>query len=276
MRHGEKRNPPACPPLALHCLQMPTGHSKVTIVALSVLAAATASLLHEGLGHGVTAWLRGDVVTELTSNHLNALHEDKLVDAGGTLVNLMVGVLCLFTARATGSRANLRYFLWILAALNLLQGAGYFLFSGVLGLGDWAQVISGLPHQVLWRTAMAVTGAMLYVVFLRYLVVELHPFAPDRRAYNVAGRLPYYSACVFMCAAGALDPMGARLFFLSTVPAFFGGLSGLLWGDFFLPRPAPSRMLVVHRSWTVVVTAAILGLVFIAELGGGIDWYYQR
>jgi hypothetical protein len=254
---------------------MATANSKLTIAALSVLAAATASLLHEGLGHGVTAWLRGDVVTELTSNHLNAVHEDKLVDAGGTLVNLSVGVLCLIAARAAGSRANLRYFLWILAALNLLQGAGYFLFSGVLGLGDWAQVMAGLPHQILLRTAMAATGAMLYAVFLRRLVVELQPFAPHRADYNVAGRLPYYSACLFMCAAGALDPMGIKLFFLSTVPAFFGGLSGLLWGDFFIPRSAPSQTLVVHRSWLVVATAAILGLVFIAELGGGIDFYQK-
>lgn len=252
---------------------MRTVHSKVTIVSLSVLAAATASLLHEGLGHGVTAWLRGDVVTELTSNHLNAVREDKLVDAGGTLVNLIVGVLCLFAARAAGSRANLRYFLWILAALNLLQGAGYFLFSGGLGLGDWAQVIADLPHQALLRTAMVATGAMLYVVFLRRLVVELHPFAPRRADYNIAGRLPYYAACLFMCAAGALDPMGIKLFFLSTVPAFFGGLSGLLWGDFFLPPSVPSQTLVVRRNWTVVASAAILGLAFIAEIGGGIDWY---
>lgn len=254
---------------------MQAGHSKATIIALSVLAASTASLLHEGVGHGVTAWLRGDVVTELTSNHLNAVREDKLVDAGGTLVNLIVGLVCLIAVRAARSRANLRYFLWILAALNLLQGAGYFLFSGALGLGDWAQVIAGLPHQALLRTAMAATGAMLYVVFLRYLVVELLPFAPRRSDYNTAARLPYYSACLFMCVAGALDPLGIKLFFLSTVPAFFGGLSGLMWGDFFLPRSTPSQTLVVHRSWATVVTAAILGLAFIAGLGAGIDFYQK-
>jgi len=37
----------------------------------SVIASALATLVHEGLGHGVTAWLRGDVPTELTSNHLS-------------------------------------------------------------------------------------------------------------------------------------------------------------------------------------------------------------
>jgi len=251
-------------------------HNKTTIIALAVLAAATASLLHEGLGHGITAWLRGDMVTELTSNHLNAVRDDRLVDAGGTIVNLIAGALCLLAARMAGSRANLRYFLWILAALNLLQGAGYFLFSGALGLGDWAQVIAGLPHQAALRTVMTATGAMLYVVFLRLLVVELRPFAPHRAVYNTVGRLPYYSACLFMCAAGALDPIGIKLFFLSTVPAFFGGLSGLMWGDVFLPRTPPAETLVVHRSLPVVATAVILGLAFLAELGRGIDWVDAR
>ncbi len=247
-------------------------HSKRTIVALTVIATALTSLLHEGLGHGVTAWLRGDIVTELTSNHLNAVRDDRLVDAGGTVVNLAVGLLCLLAARAAGSRATLRYFLWLLAAKNLLLGAGYFLFSGVLGLGDWAQVIEGFPNQALLRIGMAVTGAALYVVFLRILVIELHPFAPVRRSYNTVARLPYLAACLFMCAAGALDPMGIKLFFLSTVPAVFGGLSGLLWGDVFLPRTPVEQPLVLPPSRLLWITAIILGCAFILTLGRGLEF----
>jgi hypothetical protein len=251
---------------------MRPAHSKSAIIALAVVAAATASLLHEGLGHGVTAWLRGDMVTELTSNHLNAVHDDRLVDAGGTVVNFIAGLLCLFASRAADRRVNLRYFLWILAALNLLLGAGYFLFSGVLGLGDWAQVVAGLPHQAALRICMAATGAMLYVVFLRMLVVELHAFAPDRGAYNTVGRLPYYAACLFMCAAGALDPMGIKVFFLSTVPAFFGGLSGLMWGDVFLPRKPQDDTLVIRRSPALVIATTVLAFAFLAVIGRGIEF----
>ncbi|HEY2858021.1 MAG TPA: hypothetical protein VGJ21_06370 [Terracidiphilus sp.] len=252
---------------------MDSRHHKSTIIALAVMAAGIGSLLHEGLGHGVTAWLRGDVVTELTSNHLDSVRPDKLVDAGGTVVNLVAGFLLLFAGRAAGKRANLRFFLWFLAAMNLLAGAGYFLFSGVLGLGDWAQVIDGLSHQDALRVAMAATGAMLYVVFLRMLVLELRPFCPDRRAYNVVGRLPYCAACAFMCIAGAFDPMGLKLMFLSTVPAAFGGLSGLLWGDVFLRgAPAPAEVLTVGRSVAAWIGAAVFGVVFVALLGHGINF----
>lgn len=248
-------------------------HSKTTIVALAVLASLIGSLLHEGLGHGVTAWLRGDMVTELTSNHLNSVREDRLVDAGGTLVNFFAGFLFFLAARRAGRRPNLRYFFWILAALNLLHAAGYFLFSGVIGVGDWAQVIAGQPHQQALRLLMAVTGAMLYVVFLRMLVGALRPFCPERRLYNAVGRLPYFASCVYMCIAGALDPLGWKLMLLSTIPAFFGGLSGLLWGDVFLRGlPAPGETLTVRRSVTTEILAAAVGIAFLVTVARGIEF----
>lgn len=129
-------------------------HSKATIISMAVIASASATLLHEGVGHGVTAWLRGDIPTELTSNHLSSLRPDHWVEAGGTLVNLIVGACSLLASRSAGDRANTRYFFWILAALNLLPGAGYFLFSGILGLGDWSAVIRDLPHQIALRIGM--------------------------------------------------------------------------------------------------------------------------
>jgi hypothetical protein len=49
---------------------MPDRHDKLTIISMAVVASASATLLHEGVGHGLSAWLRGDIPTELTSNHL--------------------------------------------------------------------------------------------------------------------------------------------------------------------------------------------------------------
>ena len=172
---------------------MPTLNDKPTIISMAIIASALATLLHEGLGHGITAWLRGDIPTELTSNHLSSLQPDRWVDAAGTLVNLAVGAACLLIARRTIS-ANTRYFFWILAALNLLPGAGYFLFSGIFGFGDWNEVIRGLPHQPAVRIGMTLFGAALYVWFVRLLAQVIRPFVPERHTYNTVGRLPYYTA----------------------------------------------------------------------------------
>src|ERR1700752_3821164 len=127
---------------------MPLAHSKATIISMAIVASGVAALLHEGIGHGVISWLRGGVPTELTSNHLSSLHEDRWIAAGGTLINLAAGLLALILSHAAGSRVHLRFFLWLLAAHNLLSGAGYFMFSGVFGFGDWQQVLDGLPHYV--------------------------------------------------------------------------------------------------------------------------------
>jgi len=167
---------------------MPIQHSKATIISMAVIACGIATLLHEGVGHGVIAWLRGDIPTELTSNHLSTLRPDRWVDAGGTLVNLAVGTASLLISRRATDRANIRYFFWILSALNLLPGAGYFLFSGILELGDWNELILGLPHQVALRIGMSVFGAGLYVMVARLLAVSVRPFVPDRPTYNIVGR----------------------------------------------------------------------------------------
>src|ERR1035438_5524223 len=150
---------------------MRTQHSKATIFGMAVIASAIATMVHEGVGHGVIAWLRGDIPTELTSNHLSSLRPDRWVDAGGTKVNLIVGACSLVASRRMGDRANVRYFFWLLAALNLLPGAGYFLFSGLSGFGDWYEVIRGLPQQVALRIGTTIFGAGLYLLVVRLLAV---------------------------------------------------------------------------------------------------------
>lgn len=249
---------------------MPEKHSKATIVSMAVLAEATATLLHEGVGHGVTAWLRGAVPIELTSNHLSTLYPDRWVDAGGTLVNLGAGALGLAVARAAGSGANLRYFCWLLAAKNLFAGAGYFMFSGIGGFGDWQQVIDGLPHQALWRTGMTIFGAGLYFLAALLLARAVRPFCFGRGTYNTVGRLPYLASCVFSCLAGAFDPLGVKLLLLSSIPAAFGGSSGLLWLDSLIPRGTVADPLVVRRSPLWWIAAGVFGMAYLAILGRGI------
>lgn len=249
-------------------------HSKATIMSMAIVAVGVSTLLHEGVGHGVISWLRGGVPTELTSNHLNSLYEDRWIAAGGTLVNLAAGFLALVASHAVATRAHLRYFCWLLAAHNLLSGAGYFLFSGVIGFGDWQRVIEGLPHYIAWRVTMASFGLVLYVVFARLLARAVRRFCPTRASYNVVGRLPYLVTCCFNCLAGAFDPMGVKLLLVSTIPAAFGGSSGMLWLDGFIPRPFPSDALVIERRRAWWFFATIFGIAYVLVLGRGIEFHH--
>ncbi len=249
----------------------PGRHDTLTVVSMAVIASALATLLHEGVGHGLVAFARGDVPTELTSNHLSSLRADRVVAAAGTIVNLIAGSAALLASSRQGTRANARYFLWLLAALNLLPGAGYFMFSGIFGFGDWNAVIQGLPYQSALRVGMTAGGAALYVIVVWLLALGVQPFVPVRSMYNTVGRVPYFAAGVFSCAAGLLDPLGIRLLIVSTMPAAFGGSSGLLWADSLLPRtPATHAPLVVSRSVAWWIAALIGGGAYIAVLGPGI------
>jgi hypothetical protein len=248
-----------------------TSNSRATIISMAVLAIATSSLLHEGLGHGLTAYLRGDIPTMLTSNHLDDIRPDRWVDAAGTLVNFAAGILAMLASSLAGRRANLRYFLWLLGSFNLMDAAGYFLFSGILGLGDWQAILDGLPHYVALRIVMSLFGAVLYFSVVALMARLIKPFSPNRSIYNTVGRLPYYSACIFYSLAGAFDPLGVKLLLLSTIPAAFGGLSGLMWADSLLPRASTEPPLTVSRSPSWWIAAIIIGLAYILILGRGLS-----
>jgi hypothetical protein len=146
------------------------------------------------------------------------------------------------------------------------------MFSGIFGFGDWQAVIDGLSQQALLRTGMTIFGALLYVFVVRELAIEVRPFCSGRATYNTVGRLPYYAACLFSCAAGALDPLGLKLFFVSTVPAAFGGSSGLMWADSFLRAELPERALLISPQPAWWTAAAVLGVAYIVILGRGIQF----
>jgi hypothetical protein len=54
-------------------------------------------------------------------------------------------------------------FLWLFTTLNFLSGAGYSLFSGVGGIGDWADVARGAMPLFVWRllSSRSPIGAMV-------------------------------------------------------------------------------------------------------------------
>src|SRR5262249_35264446 len=131
--------------------------------------------------------------------------------------------------------AQARYFLWLFAALNLLMAFGYLMFSGVLGLGDWAAVIKGWPGQIGWRIAEGGVGLALYfLVTPRLLWSGLEPFlgsGPEdrsRRARTLT-LLPYLVGGATFLLAGLLNPHGLEVILISAVAASFGGTSLLAW-----------------------------------------------
>jgi hypothetical protein len=88
-----------------------------TLVAIAVAVYALANVAHEGLGHGGACLLAGGEPRP---------RRRRTGRAG---------------ARGAGRKLSSgRYFLWLLMTVSLCQGTGYWLFSGLGGIGDWRVV----------------------------------------------------------------------------------------------------------------------------------------
>ena len=252
----------------------------LTIAAIAIVATVITDLIHEGLGHGGMCIVTGGQPLVLSTVHFECSADTRLVEAGGTLANLIFGALFWLGARAVKQIASLRYFFWLLMAFNLLSAGGYFLFSGIGNFGDWAAVVAGWQPAWAWRVGLIVLGTVTYfLLFVPLCLLEVRPFLGNhaeirvRRACQLT-LLPYLTAGILACVAGALNPVGPVLILVSAAAASFGGHSGLAWMWSALRSPnIPSselQMPEIGRSGGWIVAAVILAIAFIARLGPGL------
>jgi hypothetical protein len=249
----------------------------VTICAISLVAAIIANVVHEGLGHAVTALLTGTQSGVLTTVAWSSDFDSRLVAAGGTLANLAAGVAFWIALRgATGATVRLRYFLLVSLAFNLFTGTGYFFFSGVTNFGDWAVVIAGLQAHWLWRTLLVVVGIAAYygavLVVGIGLVRHVGVARNDARRLRKLTLIPYLAATLLVCAGGLFNPLGIQLMWQSALPGTAGADSGLLWLQYYIPRGTiPERGSErIGRSYAWISVAVALSSVFVLVLGRGI------
>ncbi|HVA64701.1 MAG TPA: hypothetical protein VNF74_13325 [Terriglobales bacterium] len=256
----------------------PAGPDWGTLAAIALVAGALTTLLHEGVGHGGACWLSGGHNLVVSSVNEECSVANPWISAAGTLVNFAAGGV-FFGLGRRARHPHLRYFLWLAMVFNLLSAAGYWLFSGVLGVGDWADLLAGLQPAWLWRTGMALGGAAVYVVLVRLVAWELKPLLPRDTQGRVARArrlmlVPYFAHGVLSCIAGLFNPVGAVLIAESAAAASFGGASGLCWGWQFVRQgyfAQPGRELgPLTRNWGWIAAGVVAAGLFIGVLGPGL------
>lgn len=259
-----------------------------TLIAIAVVAFALTNLAHEGLGHGGMCVALGGEPKVLNAVYFDCGEEglssaaSRWISAGGTLTNLALAALTALLLRARlVQAASGRYFLWLFLTLNLLQAFGYWMFSGIGGIGDWNAVVAGSPHYVPWRIALAGVGTAAYMfvavpIALGGMERFLGAAEPPRLARARRLTLPAYLAGgALYVTAGLLNPESPMLVLISAAAASFGGASALAWMTQLLrnrarfpPGAAPAEG--IARSWPWLVAGALTALLFIAVLGPGI------
>jgi hypothetical protein len=260
-----------------------TSLDTLTTMAIGIVSFIVANVLHEAVGHGGACLLVGGAAEQLSSAHFSC-HldisngwQERAVASAGTIANFLAALLFgIAYGRMSVQRQSLRYFCWFAMCNNYLVAAGYPLFSGVIGVGDWVDVVQGWQPTWMWKLALVISGAVLYFVIGIPLILKriapligAHPI--ERLARASALTVPPYIAGAVATSIGALfNPIGAYVIFTSAAAAF-GGNSALGWMTQLLKGsrfPQCSQSLVIiNRNWAWIATAAVLVLAHIFILG---------
>lgn len=257
----------------------------LTVSAIAICTYLLGTIIHEALGHGLVALLLGLHPTRVTSVDLEvsfagvAPWRARAVDAAGcagNLVGALIAMSLLRTLRRAG--ANTRYFLWLLAALNLFIVGGYLVFPTLLGFGDWVSFTGGLEPLIIWRVGLIALGVVVLILALWWSVRALDPFlghgsrTRHRRANQLA-TVAYFVGSSISTLAGVFNPTSPQLILVSAAAASFGGTCFLVFLNVFVGRSAtatPALPLSPTRSlgW---LTLGVLALgVYIGVLGPGL------
>jgi len=257
----------------------------LTVTAIALVAYAASNVLHEAVGHGAACVALGGKPNVLSSVHFDCGEEAisalarRGVAAAGTIVNFIAGAIGLVAFRATNPvrKPHGSYFLWLFTTLNLLMGAGYFLFSGVGNIGDWAAVASGTVSPFIWRPAMAVLGGAVYFLLARQSAQWLGALVGSDDLSMRRSRLltvpAYVAGGLLFCLSGLFNPVGSVLIAISAAAASFGGASGLLWLiQFTRESKRSTEPAELERSYAWIVAGCIAAVIFVGILGPGIHF----
>jgi len=251
----------------------------LTIIAIAAIAVSLTGAFHEGV-HALSCVILGGELQEYSAFHV--AHENlttsqgKIVAGSASIANLILGILFLVLLRHSHRKsAELQFFVWLMMLINLLKGAGYWMFSGISNVGDWAVVISGWEPYWLWRTAMAIFGTGVYTYCVWIALHELGKIIGGKADEQISranklGILSYSASIMVVAFAGINNPYGiASLPVVAGLLAVLGGLSPLVWmmqwfrANMF--KKLQKKPLEINRQWFWIVTglAVVFGYSFI-------------
>jgi len=253
----------------------------LTVVAIATIAISFNLAFHEGV-HALTCPAVGGNLQEYSALYVecrsSTVIQEKLVAGSAPLFNLLLGLVLWLIVRNPKQRpSEIQFFLWLFMLMNLLYGAGYWIFSGIAGVGDLAVVISDWEPGWLWRVLTTVLGTGLFMFFVWASLNELGKFIGGEMPEQI-GRasklslLSYFTSLGVVLVAGVFCPAGfLALPVTAGIFAVTGGLSPLLWMMQWFRAKSFVKLvkepLEIHRSWPWIIAGFIVFLVYVLVLG---------
>lgn len=258
---------------------------RFTVVGVAAFAYVLTAFFHEGVGHGgmclavgahPKAW--GAYYFDCDTHGLPAL-SFRLVAAAGSTVNLILcGLFCVLFARrlaSPGPKGAWTLFLWIMAAINGMTWAGYFMFSGLTNFGDWSAAPDGVlaklgPGAVIpARIAMALGGVFAYRALSRGAARRLARLVggarPDRA--RAIAFTTYLAGGVTAVLVSLANPIGLIITIASAAASSLGGTAGLFWSVRLMPKSTIAEDWSLPRRWGWIALGAATAALYALVLG---------
>lgn len=258
-----------------------------TVIAIGAIVMSLNVAVHEAVHALACPLVGGDlqVYTALSVECAGGSNAaSKIVSGSAPFFNLLIGAALYFYLRGRPSLSDTSWYTsWLLMLANFLSGAGYFIFSGVAGVGDMAAVIAGWQPPLLWRGLLFLIGALLFIglIALSLRVFGTRVGGTTDEQIGRASRLAIWSYIGFLLPvilAALFNPDG-----LGGLPAVAGlaavifGQSPLLWMmQWFRAKTfpkLPGDPLQIRPSWALIAAAILVVVLYGIILGRGI--YFQ-
>jgi hypothetical protein len=249
----------------------------LTVAGLALLLMPLLTMLHEIGGHGAACLASGGRIEELGAFYVDCDDAGDLARRLGAFAGPaidIVGALIGFAVwrKLRGDLARLAgWYVWLCCAF---AAAGYFLFSGVTGIGDLGPQgtagIGPLPAPWIWRAVFALGGGFAYFLLVKLGMRTLGEMIGQGPATRTARRTIahgfYAVLCVAAVAASIPNPIGLFITLASATASSFGGNAGLI-SIGFATRDGEAKAFRIERSWLLLVTGAAVVLAFALVLG---------
>ncbi len=251
-----------------------------TLAGLVLLLLPPLIMAHELGGHAAACLALGGDVTEIGAYYAQCDSQSdlarRLVSMAGTVSDVLVFAAgYMFWRRAKSDLFRLAF--WIVFVGKGMAAMGYFMFSGVSGVGDWGPGQGGgigpLPYPLLIRALLFGVGFFFYVKVIRLgrdtmrVMVGGNPDGTQARRTITLGY--YWVTGLTALAIGLLNPVGIFVVIASAVASSFGGNAGIfsILNDRFAGPTLPFN---IARNWPLIAAGLVATVVFAAVLGPSI------
>jgi len=207
---------------------------------------------------------------------LSSTGSSAVVAIAGPLVNLVLA-LFLLLALAPKISPAWRYFAWLFGTINLYNATAYFLYSSILGTGDWATVFNAVAAANLWRPIVGLTGIVLYIASILASLAVLRRFCASGivSSLNVDNYCTsaYWIGGLVITAGAVFNPISPWFILTSGAATGFGAMIGLLALPALFRRTnftTASTGESLHIHWPWIMAGAIALVVFMGVFGPGL------